>query len=156
GPVDIAGPTFHRGADRLELERRPRRLAVAREGEPAALDAGPAVLALVPVDRRRGAPRPAQDEDLHVVVLVDEVASVPPGDEVSEAIEGGGLDGPGGEEAADRGRVDRARAQGADLTDEIAHAEGRGARHRHLPPLAWRSVLHRGNRSARAVHSGMV
>ena len=130
GPVDVSRPGVHGGPERLEPQGRPRGLAVAREREPPALDPGPAILALVSVDRRRRSPRPAEHEDLHVAVLVDEMPRVAPGGEPHEAIERCRLDPVGREEAAHLGRVDGAVAPRADLPDEVGHGHGDDAGHR--------------------------
>ena len=136
GPSTYPGPAVHGGPERLEPQGRPRGLAVAREREPPALDARPAVLALVPVDRRRRSPRPAEHEDLHVAVLVDEMPRVAPGGESHEAIERCRLDPVGREEAAHLGRVDGAVTPRADLADEVGHGQGSDAGHRARSSLS--------------------
>src|SRR5688500_19419685 len=102
------------GRARFESQRRPRHLAIAGEAQPSALDARPAQLALVTVDRRARARRPAQHQQLDVPVLEHEMSRVPSGLDAHEGLEGGGLDPRLAEPAVERLRIEVDRAAGAD------------------------------------------
>src|SRR5215475_9398831 len=79
GPIDVPAAAHEGRRHGRHLQGLARDLSVVGEGKDDALDACPAELSFVAVDGSPRALGPAEDQDFHLCVLVDEVTGIAAG-----------------------------------------------------------------------------
>src|SRR5215813_2754431 len=128
GPIDVARAAHEGRRHGRHVQGLTRDLPVVGKAQGASLDARPAELALVAVNRRTRALGPAEHEDLHLRALVNEVTGVAARLEPHVRVERGRLDERGGEQLLHAARIEAGHGQPDDLVHEPRHGHERGRR----------------------------
>src|SRR5215467_13308542 len=128
GPIEVPRSAHGGRSHGRHVQGLARDLLVVGEGEGAALDARPAELALVAVNRRARALGPAEHEDFHLRALVNEVTGVAASLEPHVGLERGRFDERRGEQLLHAARIEAGRGQPDDFINEPRHGHERGRR----------------------------
>src|SRR5215471_11405401 len=121
GPIDVPAAAHEGRPHGRHVQRLARDLPVVGEGEGAALDARPTELALVAMNGRTRTLGPAENQDLYLRALVNEVTGVAASLEPHVGVERGRLDERRGKQLPHAACIEPGRRQPDDLVHEPRH-----------------------------------